>query len=221
MRTPVNPAMSGSPTRVAAAGSGRSGDSKKPTCRSQSTPNRPGLLTSPSKLARTMVAISSPATAVSSPRPPAGWARLHPSPSQRRSPSPPPRVRGDPCLRAGRRPRPAGSPELATRAAPVPPARLTQEHRGHDCRCAQRHHGAVDSDPTVDRRPAGNSEAGRRRHHDRDTHRHHRPAYAYYIDYRNDRGRFARSVLGSLVNWEFVAANLDGKGVARADQEPG
>jgi superoxide dismutase, Fe-Mn family len=44
--------------------------------------------------------------------------------------------------------------------------------------------------------------------------------HAYYIDYRNDRGRFAESVLGSLVNWEFVAGNLDGEGVARADQEP-
>jgi superoxide dismutase, Fe-Mn family len=45
--------------------------------------------------------------------------------------------------------------------------------------------------------------------------------HAYYIDYRNDRGGFAESVLGSLVNWEFVAGNLDGEGVSRADQEPG
>jgi Fe-Mn family superoxide dismutase len=45
--------------------------------------------------------------------------------------------------------------------------------------------------------------------------------HAYYIDYRNDRGGFAESVLGSLVDWEFVAGNLDGEGVARADQEPG
>ncbi len=45
--------------------------------------------------------------------------------------------------------------------------------------------------------------------------------HAYYIDYRNDRGRFAEGVLGSLVNWEFVAGNLDGEGVTRADQEPG
>jgi superoxide dismutase, Fe-Mn family len=42
--------------------------------------------------------------------------------------------------------------------------------------------------------------------------------HAYYIDYRNDRGSFAENVLGSIVNWEFVAANLDGEGVARADQ---
>ena len=46
-------------------------------------------------------------------------------------------------------------------------------------------------------------------------------AHAYYIDYRNDRGRFAETVLGGLVDWEFVAANLDGDGVARADQAPG
>ena len=45
--------------------------------------------------------------------------------------------------------------------------------------------------------------------------------HAYYIDYRNDRGGFAEAVLGSLVDWEFVAANLDGEGVARADQDPG
>lgn len=44
--------------------------------------------------------------------------------------------------------------------------------------------------------------------------------HAYYVDYRNDRGRFVESVLGDLVNWEFVAENLDGEGVARADQEP-
>ena len=44
--------------------------------------------------------------------------------------------------------------------------------------------------------------------------------HAYYIDYRNDRSGYAERVLGSIVNWEFVADNLDGKGVARADQEP-
>ena len=42
--------------------------------------------------------------------------------------------------------------------------------------------------------------------------------HAYYIDYRNERPKFAESVLGSIVNWEFVASNLDGKGEARADQ---
>ena len=43
--------------------------------------------------------------------------------------------------------------------------------------------------------------------------------HAYYIDYRNDRGGFAEKVLGNIVNWEFVAQNLDGDGVSRADQE--
>ncbi len=43
--------------------------------------------------------------------------------------------------------------------------------------------------------------------------------HAYYIDYRNERPKFAESVLGNIVNWEFVAKNLDGEGVSRADQE--
>ncbi len=43
--------------------------------------------------------------------------------------------------------------------------------------------------------------------------------HAYYIDYRNDRASFAKKVLGNIVNWEFVARNLDGDGIARADQE--
>ena len=43
--------------------------------------------------------------------------------------------------------------------------------------------------------------------------------HAYYIDYRNDRPGFAEKVLGNIVNWEFVGSNLDGEGVARADQE--
>ena len=43
--------------------------------------------------------------------------------------------------------------------------------------------------------------------------------HAYYIDYRNERPRFAESVLGNVINWEFVARNLDGDGVGRADQE--
>jgi Fe-Mn family superoxide dismutase len=42
--------------------------------------------------------------------------------------------------------------------------------------------------------------------------------HAYYIDYRNERPKFAESVLGNIVNWEFVGKNLDGEGVARADQ---
>ncbi|MDP8914250.1 MAG: superoxide dismutase, partial [Pseudomonadota bacterium] len=43
--------------------------------------------------------------------------------------------------------------------------------------------------------------------------------HAYYIDYRNARPDFADKVLGNLVNWEFVAQNLDGKGYTRANQE--
>ena len=43
--------------------------------------------------------------------------------------------------------------------------------------------------------------------------------HAYYLDYRNERPRFAESVLGNIVNWEFVAKNLDGDGVSRADQQ--
>ena len=42
--------------------------------------------------------------------------------------------------------------------------------------------------------------------------------HAYYIDYRNERPRFASSVLANIVNWEFVAQNLDGQGFERANQ---
>ena len=43
--------------------------------------------------------------------------------------------------------------------------------------------------------------------------------HAYYIDYRNRRPDFVRAVLDNLVDWEFVASNLDGGGIARADQQ--
>jgi Fe-Mn family superoxide dismutase len=43
--------------------------------------------------------------------------------------------------------------------------------------------------------------------------------HAYYIDYRNERPKFATAVLSNIVNWDFVAQNLDGNGVQRADQE--
>lgn len=43
--------------------------------------------------------------------------------------------------------------------------------------------------------------------------------HAYYIDYRNARPKFADEVLGKIVNWEFVAQNLDGRGAERADQD--
>jgi superoxide dismutase, Fe-Mn family len=44
--------------------------------------------------------------------------------------------------------------------------------------------------------------------------------HAYYIDYRNARPDFVKAVLGNLIDWESVASNLDGGGVARADQQP-
>jgi Fe-Mn family superoxide dismutase len=44
--------------------------------------------------------------------------------------------------------------------------------------------------------------------------------HAYYIDYRNERPKFAESVLSNIVNWDFVAENLDGRGLERANQQP-
>lgn len=43
--------------------------------------------------------------------------------------------------------------------------------------------------------------------------------HAYYVDYRNARPVFAETVLTKIINWEFVARNLDGEGVSRADQK--
>ena len=43
--------------------------------------------------------------------------------------------------------------------------------------------------------------------------------HAYYIDYRSERPKFVKSVLDNLVNWDFVATNLDGKGLDWADQQ--
>ena len=43
--------------------------------------------------------------------------------------------------------------------------------------------------------------------------------HAYYIDYRNDRAKFVKTVLENIINWDFVAQNLDGEGLRRADQE--
>ena len=42
--------------------------------------------------------------------------------------------------------------------------------------------------------------------------------HAYYIDYRNARPGYLDAVTSKLINWEFVAQNLDGEGVSRADQ---
>jgi superoxide dismutase, Fe-Mn family len=43
--------------------------------------------------------------------------------------------------------------------------------------------------------------------------------HAYYIDYRNERPRYASSVLANIVNWDFVGQNLDGHGFERANQQ--
>lgn len=45
--------------------------------------------------------------------------------------------------------------------------------------------------------------------------------HAYYIDYRNARPKFAETVLTNIINWDFVAQNLDGQGASRADQTQG
>ncbi|PQM26029.1 superoxide dismutase [Fe] [Sphingopyxis lindanitolerans] len=42
--------------------------------------------------------------------------------------------------------------------------------------------------------------------------------HAYYIDYRNARPSYLDAILETAVNWDFVAANLDGQGASRADQ---
>lgn len=43
--------------------------------------------------------------------------------------------------------------------------------------------------------------------------------HAYYIDYRNARPDYVDALLKNAINWEFVAQNLDGEGVSRADQQ--
>ena len=43
--------------------------------------------------------------------------------------------------------------------------------------------------------------------------------HAYYIDYRNARPDYVDALLNKAINWEFVAENLDGRGVSRADQK--
>ena len=43
--------------------------------------------------------------------------------------------------------------------------------------------------------------------------------HAYYIDYRNERPRYVKTVLEKFINWDFVARNIDGEGIRRADQE--
>ena len=43
--------------------------------------------------------------------------------------------------------------------------------------------------------------------------------HAYYIDYRNERPRYVKTILENIINWDFVAQNLDSQGASRADQE--
>lgn len=42
--------------------------------------------------------------------------------------------------------------------------------------------------------------------------------HAYYIDYRNARPSYLDAVLAKGIDWDFVASNLDGNGIDRADQ---
>src|SRR3546814_3576049 len=42
--------------------------------------------------------------------------------------------------------------------------------------------------------------------------------HAYYIDYRNARPDYADKILRNAIDWDFVARNLDGLGLTRADQ---
>ncbi|HHQ2577656.1 TPA: superoxide dismutase [Pseudomonas aeruginosa] len=42
--------------------------------------------------------------------------------------------------------------------------------------------------------------------------------HAYYIDYRNARPDYAEKILRNAVDWDFVAQNLDARGITRADQ---
>jgi Fe-Mn family superoxide dismutase len=43
--------------------------------------------------------------------------------------------------------------------------------------------------------------------------------HAYYIDYKNARPDYLKSVLANIINWDFVAQNLDGNGAERANQK--
>lgn len=43
--------------------------------------------------------------------------------------------------------------------------------------------------------------------------------HAYYIDYRNARPDYVKKLLEKAIDWDFVANNLDGEGVSRADQD--
>lgn len=42
--------------------------------------------------------------------------------------------------------------------------------------------------------------------------------HAYYLDYQNARPDYVSALLENAIDWDFVAQNLDGEGVSRADQ---
>lgn len=42
--------------------------------------------------------------------------------------------------------------------------------------------------------------------------------HAYYLDYQNARPDYVSALLDNAIDWDFVALNLDGQGVSRADQ---
>lgn len=42
--------------------------------------------------------------------------------------------------------------------------------------------------------------------------------HAYYLDYQNARPAYVSALLENVIDWEFVAQNLDGNGVSRANQ---
>ena len=42
--------------------------------------------------------------------------------------------------------------------------------------------------------------------------------HAYYLDYQNMRPNYVSALLDNAIDWDFVAQNLDGEGISRADQ---